>query len=209
MKKVFYGVLGVLAVMPALLSLYSWRLLPAQMRLLWHTLEGVQQTVPRTVGASVLPIGALLIALLAILIPRLFGRRIVRIRTVFFFSVTILLLFVLSMHMVFLLSNIHPSFEASTATPAIVGVLLIALGYALGVAQRSWFTSVRSARVRKYKAVWDRTHVLSGGLFIVSGLFAFGAIIFPEYMAWFLILPILLTGLISYAYTVYLTSRIA
>ena len=63
--------------------------------------------------------------------------------------------------------------------PAAVGVLLIVVGNALPRVRPNWWFGIRTPWTLSNDRVWERTHRVSGYVFVALGVLALGALVLP------------------------------
>lgn len=127
---------------------------------------------PPWVDAGLFPIVSLVLAALLVLLPRLgplrtnfekFARTYGRI------AVTFAAAF-LAIELVLLLKATGHAVPIERALPAIVGLLIAAMGNWMGKVRRNYYVGIRTPWTLASDAVWERTHRAGGWVMVAYGL---------------------------------------
>lgn len=119
--------------------------------------------------------------------------------------VLVIVLFFFYIFILTVLWNFGYRYNMSVAIIPAVGFLFIYLGFIMKNIKRNWFVGIRTPWTLSNKTVWDRTHILGGKLFTLSGIIMLIGVFFEEYLFWFLFAPIIITVIwtIVYSYLQY------
>lgn len=174
----------------------------------WNADDQVDGTMGRFWGAFLMPIIAIGMLGLFLLIPAIDPLRanIAKFRPVFNAFITLMVAFLLYLHFLTLLWNLgYQNFKMSLALLPAVGLILIFAGLMMRQAKRNFFIGIRTPWTLSSDWVWDETHRVGSQLFIASGLLAVAGSLFGEAAFWFVLLPLIGSGvfLILYSYALY------
>ncbi len=202
LRRSEWTLLIIVAVM-IVLGIFVYPALPEQTASHWNAAGEVNGYLPRFWGAFLLPIIALIIALLFIAIPRVDPKRanIEGFRSYFDRAVILLLLFFFYLYGLTLFWNVgyHPNF-AQWLAPAF-GILFYYLGVLSTHTKMNWFIGIRTPWTLSSERVWDKTHALGGKLFRAAGAIALFGLVFPAYGIWFMLVPVLVAAVWAVAYS--------
>jgi uncharacterized membrane protein len=203
-------ILSVLLVAAGLaFSLAVYSRLPDPMASHWDVNDQVNGSISRFWGAALMPLMSLVLLGLFLLIPAIdpLKANIAKFRELFNAFIVVVLAFLLYMHALTLLWNLgYQNFRMSIAMLPGLGLIFVFAGLLMRKARRNFFIGIRTPWTLSSDRVWDETHRLGSVLFIVSGLLAFAAILFPGPAAFWLILgPLLVSSLflVVYSYVLY------
>jgi len=202
--------------------------LPAQVASHWNAAGEVNGSMSRAWGAFLLPIIFVILAALLFAIPRIDPRRanIAKFRIYYDWFVTALAVVLYYIYLLVLFWNLGGSgaggspaaaagiaggmFNLSAAIiPPIAGLIYIA-GMILPHTEPNWFIGVRTPWTISNDAVWHRTNRAGGWTFKISAVIGLVGIFFPPAVGiWFLVVPVLVSGigLIVYSYVLYERAR--
>lgn len=108
-------------------------------------------------------------------------------------------------HLLVVVWNLGYEFDVLHAIVPAVALLFYLVGVVLDRVEQNWFVGVRTPWTLSSDAVWERTHEYAAPLFKLSGLLAFLAVLVPEYAAYVLVGPVVLSAifLTAYSYVAY------
>jgi len=120
--------------------------------------------------------------------------------------ITVVLAFLVYMHVITLLWNLgYTRFNMSTAMLPALGLIFIFAGIMMRKAKRNFFIGIRTPWTLSSDWVWDQTHRIGSVLFMVSGALAFLGTFFPDHAIWFVLVPVISITLflVVYSYVLY------
>ena len=83
-----------------------------------------------------------------------------------------------------------------------IGFLFIYLGAILKHIKQNWFIGIRTPWTLSSKIVWEKTHLLGGKLFIISGIITLIGLFFPSnLLIWFILSPIIISAVWLFIYS--------
>lgn len=194
---------GVAAIVLAFLaSIVVFPELPSQLAIHWGASGEVDNTMSRLVGAFILPALAAGVYALLLVSPRLNPRQnIESFRGLYEWFAAGMTWFLLYVHVLVLLWNlgIQPPIGAVLA-PALAAVFY-ATGFLLERAKPNWIVGIRTPWTLEDDDVWEQTHHRAASAFKLAGIIALGGLVFPEAIAAFTIVPMLLAAAYAIVYS--------
>lgn len=205
MKKAYVLAVAIILVGIAA-SLYFYNSLPAMIANHWNAQGVANGFSSKFIGLSLVSFISIIILLLYIAIPYIdpLKENIKKFKKYYNLIFITLLLFLLYIHILTIVYNLGYTFNYSILIVPAVGILFIILGVIIRNSERNWFVGIRTPWTLSSDVVWKRTHKLGGILFVVSGILALIGIFFSAHIIWFVLVPILLSALISIVYSYFL-----
>jgi len=199
----------VLLIASALAGVLLWNRLPDPMASHWGMNDQVNGTMPKFWGVFLVPLISLVLFLLFQLIPAIDPLKvnIGRFRDAFNLFIVFMVLFLVYIYGLTLAWNLgFTQFNMSALLAPALGLLFILMGIMLRKAKRNFFIGIRTPWTLSSDKVWDETHRVGSGLFIMSGVFALIGVFFGGVITFLLILiPLMVSTifLIVYSYVLY------
>jgi immunity protein, SdpI family len=122
----------------------------------------------------------------------------------------ILLLFFTIILFITNLSALGYDIDVGTYIPLLVGILFIAIGNYMPKIKMNWFMGIRTPWTLSSEKTWNKTHLLGGKLFMISGLLIAIQGFIPENYRlpiFILAIAIILIGTIFGSYLIYLKTK--
>jgi uncharacterized membrane protein len=85
-------------------------------------------------------------------------------------------------------------------TPAL-SILFYYAGVLTQNAHRNWFVGIRTPWTLSSEVVWQKTHAIGGKLFKITAIITIFGVSFPQYAAYFLLIPVLITTVFVFVYS--------
>jgi len=182
--------------------------LPNQMASHWNTANQVDGYMSRFWGAFLMPIVAVGMLALFLVIPNIdpLKANIAKFRNYFNAFITLMVTFLVFMHVLTLLWNLgFDQFNMGAAMLPALGLIFIFAGIMMRQAKRNFFIGIRTPWTLSSDRVWDQTHRIGSTLFIASGILALLGAFFADYAIWFILIPVLGSTLflLVYSYILY------
>ncbi len=188
-------------------GLVVYPLMPERMASHWDASGRVNGEVSRPVGVFFFPCLLVVFYALFFAIPRIDPLRanIQQFRKAYNVFIFFLMLFFVMMYVHTLLwsAGVHLN------TGALVGIgiaaLMFLVGYLCRAAKRNYFVGIRTPWTLNSDSVWEKTHRIGSKLFYGSGVVILIGVPFPQYLIWFILVPIVgvTLFLVVYSYVVY------
>lgn len=200
---------GIVA-LSALMSILTAPDLPASMATHWNAAGQPDGTMSRSAALAFIPAISALMLLTFAVIPRIDPLRenITAFRGVYDWFVVVFTAFLAAIHGGIIAFNLGYEFDFTLLVVVLVAGLFVYVGILLRHAERNWFVGIRTPWTLSSDAVWERTHRLGGRLFVLTGLITLGGLFVGEYAIYFLVIPALVTAVITVAYSYYLYERL-
>ena len=192
-----------------LVGIALWDRLPDPMASHWNASDLVDGYMPKFWGVFLMPLTTLGLFLLFLAIPNIdpLKANIAQFREIFNLFIALFVGFMIYIYFLTLLWNLgYTGFEMSEAMLPALGILFFFIGYLLRKAKRNYFIGIRTPWTLSSDKVWDETHRLGSVLYMISGVLAFaGSFLGGMTTFWFIIVPLMVSTIISliYSYVLY------
>ena len=192
-----------------LAGLLLWNRLPDQMASHWNINDQVDGYMPKFWGVFLLPFITLGMFVLFLVIPAIdpLKANIAQFRGEFNLFIVLMVGFMIYLYSLTLAWSLgYQDFRMSGAMLPAIGLLFIFLGFMLRQAKRNFFIGIRTPWTLSSDTVWNETHRVGAGLFMVSGALAFLGGFFGGMTAfWMMFAPIIgsTVFLLVYSYVLY------
>ncbi|VVB77590.1 SdpI/YhfL protein family protein [uncultured archaeon] len=187
-----------------LIGILSYGYFPDKMATHWDALGQCNGYMPKFWGTFSIPLISLGLFLLFLLIPIIdpLKKNIEKFRKYYDTFILITLLFLFYVYILTIFWNFGIVFNMNVAFIPALGFLFFYMGVILQKIKRNWFIGIRTPWTLSSETVWDKTHKLGSILFKVSGVITLIGIFFPRYVLWFVLGPVVISGiwLIIYSY---------
>jgi len=185
------------------ISIYFYSQLPDRIVSHWDAHGNPNGSMGKFFGIFLIPLITLGIFLLFLVIPLIDPlkdniKKFMNYYQGFIFSM-ILFLSLIQVHLI--LWNIGIEVPTNFIIPLGVGVLFIFIGVLIKHSKRNWFIGIRTPWTLSSDKVWDETHRVGSKLFILSGIISLVGLFFPNYVFWFILIPVLFTALFCVVYS--------
>ncbi|WP_418284171.1 SdpI family protein [Halorubrum sp. DTA46] len=201
-----FAIAGGVAVLAALMSYLFGPSLPEHLVTHWDAAGEPSGSMPKGQALWLFPgLMALLIGLFAVL-PRIdpLGENIAAFRRYYDWFVVIFTTFLFFVHAGILAFNLGYEFPFTHVLLAGLALLLYYTGIVLTKAKRNWFVGIRTPWTLSSDEVWDQVHKLGGRMFKLTAALALVGLLFGDLAIYFLLVPLLLTAVVTIAYSYYL-----
>ena len=170
------------------LSLWVWPQIPADARVVthWDFNGRPNGHMGKTMGLFLIPVLAIAVSALFALFPRIEPRKVnLASSAKFYRTVWIGGLCVIAVaHALVLAAALHVAVDVAAVTMTAVGILYIVLGNYLGKTRSNFFAGVRTPWTLTSDYSWERTHRLTGKLFMATGAATLAAlVVYPARIA--------------------------
>jgi uncharacterized membrane protein len=206
MRKLIIASIALIIVLFAL-NIYYYTVLPETITTHWGLSGEPNGTMSKFWGLFLVPIMTLFIFLLFLMIPKIDPLK-KNIEDFILYHESFIFIFILFMSYISLLTilwNIGIKLNMGILMIPGLGFLFIYVGVIIKNVKQNWFIGIRTPWTLSSEKVWEKTHVLGSKLFIISGIITFFGIFFPKYMIWFILTPVIVSGisLVIYSYFEY------
>ena len=203
MKKIVILIIGLIVISFAI-GIYFYDKIPEQMASHWNSKGEVDDYMSKSYGLFLMPAVSVLMILIFILIIKIdpLKKNIKKFIAYYEGLILAIILFLFYLNLLNIFANLGYSFNMTQMMMPALGILFYFIGIVLTKAKRNWFVGIKTPWTLSSDKVWDKTHLLGGKLFKISGVLAFVGIVLPNYAVWFAIIPIFVFSiyLIFYSY---------
>ena len=194
-----------------LMGVALWNQLPDPMASHWDASDQVNGYTSKFWGVFLMPLLTTGIFLLFLAIPQIdpLKANIAQFRDVFNLFIVLFVGFMMYIYFLILLWNVgYTGFNMSEAMLPALGILYFFIGYMLRKAKRNFFIGIRTPWTLSSDRVWEETHRVGSVLFMIAGLLAFlGSFVGGMTAFWFIIVPVMISVLITLIYSYVLYQR--
>lgn len=182
--------------------------LPEQMASHWNINDQVDGTMPRLWGAFLMPLVSLAMLGLFLLIPNIdpLKANIAKFRETFNAFIALIVVFLLYTYFLTILWNLgYQNFRMGQAILPAIGLIFIFAGLMMMKAKRNFFIGIRTPWTLSNDRVWDETHRVGSGLFIIMGVITMLTIFFGEIGIYIMMAALLIAVIVPvvYSYVLY------
>ncbi|MFC4541854.1 SdpI family protein [Halosolutus amylolyticus] len=206
-----FGLAAGFIVLSIVVSLLTAPDLPAELVSHWNAVGEPDGTMAKPLALWLIPALSAGVLVLFALIPRIdpLGANIAEFRPTYDWFVVLFTGFMFVLHAGIIAFNLGYEFDFINLIVVLVAGLFYYSGVVLTRANRNWFVGIRTPWTLSNEEVWNRTHALGGKLFKLTALVALGGLLFGEYAIYFLIVPSLLTAVVTVGYSYYVYEQVA
>jgi uncharacterized membrane protein len=202
---------SLLIIFATLVGIALWPRLPDPMASHWDVNDQVNGYMSKFWGVFLMPLMTTGLFLFFLAIPKIDPLRanIAAFRDAFNLFIVLFVGFMAYIYFLTLLWNLgYTGFNMSEAILPALGILYLFIGYILRKAKRNFFIGIRTPWTLSSDTVWDETHRVGSVLFMIAGALAFlGAFVGRTAAIWFVMVPILVSVLITLGYSYILYQR--
>lgn len=203
MKKFAYIFIPTITVLTFVVTIYFYNQLPREIASHWNTMGEVDGYADKMIGAFIAPIVMLVVGLLYFIIPKIDPKKNNIEASISQLSgvMTLLMLFFFAMQIFILAWNFDYRLNINYFIPPFISFLFFYIGIQLPKIKKNYMFGIRTPWTLESNTVWEKTHQLGGKLFIISSIFGLLGIWAGKFAIAFVIVPILLTVVILFAYS--------
>ena len=185
------------------INIFFYSSLPDKIITHWNSFGEPNGAMDKFWGLFLIPIITLGIFLLFCFIPKIdpLSRNIEKFHNFYESFILVMVIFFCYIDILSLLYNLGYKFNLSLMMTPGVGILFIYLSFILKNIKRNWFIGIRTPWTLSSEVVWDKTHKLGSKLFFISGIIIIIGMFFIKYLIWFILVPTILSALISIIYS--------
>ncbi|MCA9382792.1 SdpI family protein [Candidatus Dojkabacteria bacterium] len=203
MKKFAYIFIPTITVLTFVVTIYFYNQLPREIASHWNTMGEVDGYADKMIGAFIAPIVMLVVGLLYFIIPKIDPKKNNIEASISQLSgvMTLLMLFFFAMQIFIIAWNLDYHLNINYFIPPFISFLFFYIGIQLPKIKKNYMFGIRTPWTLESNTVWEKTHQLGGKLFIISSIFGLLGIWAGKFAIAFVIVPILLTVVILFAYS--------
>ena len=186
------------------ISGYFYNQAPEKIASHWNLQGQVDAYLQKSTGLFLMPLLGIIFLLLFLILPEIdpLKNNIKKFQKYYNLFILALIGFLFYLHLIILVWNLNFfRINIIQALSPALAVLFFIIGIILPKTQKNWFIGIRNPWTLSNETVWEKTHILSGRLFKVSGIIIFNAIFWPKYAIYLILIPISITVIFSFAYS--------
>jgi|TARA_Y100000310_G_scaffold345118_1_gene461911 uncharacterized membrane protein len=198
-----------LLIVAALLAIYVYPLLPAEVPMHWNAAGEVDSYGSKLFHVLLYPGIIVFIYALFELIPRIevFRKNIKDFMKHFFIMKVAIMAFMIYIFALTTLPALGYAINFNVFLMPAVGLLMVIIGYLIKFAKRNFFVGIRTPWTLASDTVWKKTHELGSWVFMAMGVWlaVVGLILSPKYLVWGILVPVLgsVVWMFVYSYLLY------
>ena len=202
MKK-SYIIIILIILASFIVGIYLYPRMPGEMASHWNIKGEVDDYLPRFWGLFLMPIVSLGLFLLFILIPKIdpLKENIEKFRKYFDSFIVLIIVFLFYIYLLSVAWNLGKRFDMGQMIVPALGILFYYSGILVENAKRNWFIGIRTPWTLSNEKVWEKTHKIGGKLFKAAGLVVLLGMFFPNYVFYFILVPVLLVAVYTIIYS--------
>ena len=158
-------------------------------------------------GLFLIPLLTLLIYLLFLAIPKIavFKQNIMSFKEYYRWFIVVFVIFMAFVYFTTLLQNIGTEIPIQTLIIPAIAILMYIIGMFLPHTKRNFFIGIRTPWTLSNDKVWKKTHQVAAPLFKVYAVTILLGLLVPDYILWFILLPLafLILFILVYSYKLY------
>jgi len=192
------------------LSFFAYPYLPSEIASHWSANGEVNGTMGKFWESAFMPILMFFLAVLLLWIPTIDPKKenVASFRKYYDGTIIGILVFLLYVHTITLAWNLGYRFDMTKAVVLPISLLWYLLGVILPKIKQNWFMGIRTPWTLENEKVWNDTHIFAGKLFRYSALVSLLGFLFPSYLFFFVLIPIIFSALASVVYSYYSFKKI-
>jgi len=205
MRKYFvYSIL--LVVVAFIIGIFVYNLMPNTIASHWDSQGDVNGYMSKFWGVFLMPIISTFFLILFFFLPKLdpLKKNYDKFIHYYDFFIALLVSFLFYIYLLTLLWNLGYSFNIVVLLIPAFALLFFYIGVIISNTKQNWFFGIRTPWTLSSKYIWDKTNKLGGTLFKISGLISLLGILFQKIAFLFIIIPVILSAVITMIYSYYL-----
>lgn len=210
-KKTFLLILLTIIFISITGSLLFYEYIPSQMPIHWNSVGEIDAYASKEIGAFLLPIVSIIIALIFVAIPYIEPNKKNLKKFIKQYNLLgiIILVFLTYLHYLILFASIVEQINVARFLSPAIGILFFYIGIMLSKAKQNYTVGIRTPWTLASKKNWEETHKKGSTIFKVCGIIAFLGLIFPNYAVVLMLAPILISvfGLFFYSFYIFIKNK--
>ncbi len=192
-----------LIILTAIAAVYFWQKLPMPVPIHWNLAGEVDGYGSPHMAAVILPLMTLFIYLLFLVLPYLDPKKeqYANFAATYHHFKNLMIAFIFVFYLLTGVNGLGYKINMGVWAPLLIGLLFVILGCLLKKVQSNWFIGIRTPWTLSSETVWNKTHQMSGRVFILAGIFMGLTALVPG--VWKLIGFIIAIGLLVAALPIY------
>lgn len=183
---------------------YFYNQAPDKIASHWNTRGEVDSYMSKQNGLFLMPLLSIIFLLLFLILPQIdpLQKNFASFKKYYKLFILILICFLFYLHLITLFWNLdYFRINIIQALSPAFAILFFIIGIILPKTKKNWFIGIRNPWTLSSNLVWDKTHILAGRLFKISGIIILTAILLPNYALFFILTPISTCVIYSFIYS--------
>jgi len=199
----------VLILVSIIVGILLYDKMPDRMASHWDAGGEVNGYMGKFWGLFLLPIISIVMFLLFHYLPMIdpMKENVEKFRKYYDCFIILIFVFLLYIYSLTIAWNLSYRFSMILSLMPAFALLFYYSGVLISKAKRNWFIGIRTPWTLSSDFVWDKTHILGGRLFKVSGLLSLAGLLFPDIALWFVLVPVIVFSLFLFYYSYWLFKR--
>ncbi len=208
-RKLSIILMWLIVIVTILSTIYFYDALPDIMPTHWNASGEVDGYSSKEIGAFLLPIMAIFVALIFVIIPYIEPNKKNLKKFALQYNTLGLLLvaFFAYLHYLVIFASIVEQINMMRLISPALGIIFFYVGILLNKAKQNYTVGIRTPWTLANEKVWEQTHKKGGILFKISGTIALFGLVFAEYAFILVIVPILISSIFLFIYSYYLFKK--
>lgn len=208
MRKANIFILAVVIISFAI-GIWFYPSMPDRMASHWNINGEVDGYMPKLWGLFLMPFISVALLLLFVAIPRIdpLKSNIEKFRKYYERFVALVIVFLFYLYLLTLLWSFGFRFNIIQLLSPAFAVLFYYVGILVENAKRNWFIGIRTPWTMSSEKVWSKTHRCGGKLFRAAGVACLLGAVFPDYVIWFILVPVIAVAIYSVVYSYFIYSK--
>lgn len=209
MKSLKYFGWIIIIIISFIFSFYFYADLPSQIATHWDLNNNVNGYMSKSIGTFIIPLISLFIFGLFTYIPRIdpLKSNIQKFKNHYERFIIVIILFLNIIHSQVIAWNLGYKMKLNFTMPIMLAILFYSTGTLLEHSKRNWFIGIRTPWTLSNDNVWYKTNKLGSKLFKASAIIMLLGFIWPLQLIWFILIPILLSVIITFAYSYFIFKK--
>ncbi|MBI3033234.1 SdpI family protein [Candidatus Woesearchaeota archaeon] len=191
------------------ISFYFYQKMPAQVPIDWDENGTIQDYGSKTFWIFFIPELSVFLFLLLYYLPRYdpIHKNFEGFRNAYDWLIVSFLVFFSYVHTLLLLAMINVKLDFSLFFMFGIGILFFAIGSVMKYFKRNYFAGIRTPWTLESDVVWEKTHMLGGTLFKISGIITLVSSFFSPYGIWVVLATAIGSTIVLIWYSYYIYKR--
>lgn len=202
-KKISIVFPFLLILLSFVVGIYFYPLMPPQMVTHWGINNQPNGYSSKAFGIFFMPFLSIFLLLLFIFLPKTdpYKKNFDQFKKYYQNFINLIFSFFFYTYIISIIWNLGIEFNLIQFISPALGALFYYAGVLTSHAKRNWFVGIRTPWTMSSEVVWDKTHLIGGKLFKITGLLSLLSLILPSLSVYFILVPVVLTTIFVFVYS--------
>ncbi|MDD4251320.1 MAG: SdpI family protein [Candidatus ainarchaeum sp.] len=193
-----------------LASFYYYQTLPEQIPIHFNANGEIDRYTTKNTGLFFIPLIEIFLTILFILIPLIEPKKtnVKKFIKQYNLFAIVMIGFFAYLHFLILLIAQGNLIDFNQFFVPAIGIVFYFIGIMIKHAKQNYLIGIRTPWTLANEEVWNKTHLIGGNLFKISGIICLFAIFFPSSGFWLILIPISISSITSIVYSYYIYLKI-